>query len=152
MATAREATPPAARAPRRGRARIGAGQAPADAPRRAGEGVVRDRREALLVLAQRQQQVGYPVGRRQLAVRGPHAEAVHPPAAGRDEQRAALADQPDAERAALEREAGVALELALVVAEQVAEQALRDRLARAASRAPLRPHHASRRGTRTARG
>ena len=39
--------------------------------------------------------------------------------------------------AALEREAGAALELALVVAEQVAEQALRDRLGPARGAAPF---------------
>ena len=99
--------------------------------------MIRDGREALLVLSQRQEQVGYAVGRRQLRVRHAHAEAVHAPAARRDEQRAALADQPGAERAALEREAGVALQAALVMAEQVAEEALRNLLAGAVP-APLR--------------
>ena len=91
------------------------------------------------------------VGRRQLGVGGGHAEAVHAPAARHDEQRAALADEPDAERGALERQAGLALELALLVAEQVAEEALRHGLA-GGSPARLRPDDATRPGTRTARG
>ena len=57
--------------------------------------MVRDRGEAVLVATQREQQVGDPVGRRKLAVGRAHAEAVHPPAAGRDQQRAGLADEPD---------------------------------------------------------
>ena len=70
-----------------------------------------------------------------------NAEAVHAPAPGRHEQRAALAEQPDAELAALEGEPGLALELALVVAEQVAEQPLRHGLSRRGPRL-LRPHDA----------
>ena len=78
----------------------------------------------------------------------PHAEAVHPAATGRHEQRAALAEQPDAQLAVLERKPGLALELALLVAEQVAEQALchrlsrEDRACRLVRAWPLRPDHA----------
>ena len=79
------------------------------------------------------------------------AEAVHAPAAGADEQRAGLAHQPDPELAALERQAGVALQLALVVAEQVAEQALGHGLGALVARA-LRAHHARPAERRTARG
>ena len=66
-----------------------------------------------------------------------HAEAVHAAAAVGHEQRARLAHEPDAEPAALERQPGRALELALLVAEQVAEQALRHRLGALVARAPF---------------
>ena len=73
------------------------------------ERVVRNRGEPLLILAQRQQQVRDPVGGRQLALDGANAEAVHTAAAGRHEQRAALAEQPDAQLSRLESQAGIAL-------------------------------------------
>ena len=90
--------------------------------------MVGDRREAGLVGAEGQQQVGDAVGRRQIGRVRADAEAVHHLAAGHDEQGALLADQPGAQLAGLEREAGLALELARVVAEQVAEQSLGDGL------------------------
>ena len=92
------------------------------APPRAAEGEVGDGREAVLVGAQREQQVGDPVGRRQRAVLDVHAPAVHAAAARAHEQRAGLADQPDAERAALEHQAGAGVQLARLVADEVAEQ------------------------------
>ena len=70
---------------------------------------------------------------------------------GRTSSAPRLPHQPDAEPAALEREAGVALELARLVAEQVAEQALGDRLGALVARA-LGPQPRWRRGRRRARG
>ena len=90
--------------------------------------MVRDGREADLVRAQRQQEVSDPIGGRQVALGRPDAEAVDPLPAVRDEHGARLAEQPHAEVAALQRQAGLALELTLLVPEQVAEKALRDRL------------------------
>ena len=58
-----------------------------------------------------------------------YAEREDSPAARADEQRPALAEQPDPEPAPLHRQAAAAQQLALVVAEQVAEQSERDRLA-----------------------
>ena len=110
-------------------------------PGSAREGVVGDRGEALLVHPQGEQQVRDPVGGRQLGLGRADAVAVHAPATRRYEQGARLSHQPDAEVAALEREPGPALELALLVAEQVAEETLRRRLRRIVAR-PLRPHHA----------
>ena len=97
--------------------------------------MVRHGGEPLLVLSQRQQQVGDAIGWRKLRIRGRHAEAVHPPSARRDEQGAALTHEPGTERPAREREPGGALKLALAVAEQIAEEALRHGLAGAAPRA-----------------
>ena len=131
-----EATPPARRAASSA-GRIALRQPAPHAPGGAREGVVGHGGEALLVLAQGEQQVRDPIRGRQLGIRRRDAEAVHAPAARRHEQRARLAHEPDAELAALEREAGAALELALVVAEQVAEEALGDRLAAPALRAPF---------------
>ena len=77
-----------------------------------------------------------------------HAPAVHAPAAGPDEQRARLADDPDAERAALEHEPGARVQLARVVADEVAEQPERRRAParrRAAGRAAARWRRAWRR-------
>jgi len=79
--------------------------------------VVRHCGETLLVHPESEQEVRYAVGRGQLAVHGLHAEAVHPAATGRHEQRTALTEQPDAELPALKGEAGLALELPLLVAE-----------------------------------
>ena len=73
------------------------GQPPAHAPARARERVVGHGREALLVLAQREQQVGDAVRRRQVGVGHPHAPAVHA-AAGRG--RAARPPPPRATRRA----------------------------------------------------
>ena len=50
------------------------------------------------------------------------------------EQRARLADDPDAERAALDHEPGAGVQLARVVADEVAEQPERRRARRAAAR------------------
>ena len=126
--------------------------AAAQAPRRAREGVVRDGREPLLVGAQREQQVRDPVGRRQVAVGRPHAEAVDALSAVRNQDGACLAEQPDAERAALHRQPGLALQVARVVAEQVAEQPLRDRLGVARCAARAADGSCSTRGRRAARG
>ena len=57
-----------------------------------------------------------------------HAPAVDPPAAGADEERSLLADEPRAEPAALEHQPGRGEQLALVVADEVAEQPERDDL------------------------
>src|SRR5215210_6745513 len=100
------------------------GKPPPHAPHGPREGVVRDGREAVLVGPQGQQQVRDAVRRRQLGLRGPDAEAVDP--AARQQQGSGFADEPGAELTALEREARVALELALAMAEQVAEEALGD--------------------------
>ena len=79
------------------------------------------------------------------------APAVHAPPAGRDQQRAGLAHQPDAERAALQHQAGPRVQLARLVADEVAEQPERAALgARRAAR--LRPHHVGAALRRTARG
>jgi hypothetical protein len=102
--------------------------------------VVGDGREALLVHAQGEQQMGHAVGRRQVRLGGAHTEAVHPPPATDDQQRAGLADDPHAQAAGLQREPGAALQLALVGAEQVAEQSLRNGLGPLVA-PPLRPRH-----------
>ena len=99
--------------------------------------MVGDRGEALLVDAQGEQQVRDAVRRRQLALGGVHAEAVDAAAAGCDQQGTGLADEPDAQLAVLERQAGAALEVARLVVEQVAEESLRDRLGMPVAR-PLR--------------
>ena len=62
------------------------------------------------------------------AVLGVDAPAVDAAAAGPHEQRAGLADEPDAERAALEHEAGARVQVARLVADEVAEQAERGAL------------------------
>ena len=98
----------------------------AHAPRGAAEREVGHGGEARLVLAQREQEVGGAVGRRQLAVHL-HAPAVGPAPAGPDQQRARLSHQPDAEGAALEHEPGAGVQLARLVADEVAEQAERGR-------------------------
>ena len=71
---------------------------------------------------------------RQTGVRRSHAPAVHAPPA--HEQRAGLPHEPDAERAALEHEPRARVQLARVVADEVAEQAERGRLRRRRPRAP----------------
>jgi len=101
--------------------------------------VVRDRREALLVGSQRQQQVRDPVGRRQVALGGPHAEAVNPVSTVRHQDRAGLAEEPDPELPALHRQAGLALEVARVMTQEVAEESLRDRLSGLVARPARRP-------------
>ena len=71
-----------------------------DSPRRAREAEVRDLGEPELVLAQREQQVGDPVGRRQLSRLGDaDAPAVDPPPARAEAVGALLADEPDADAA-----------------------------------------------------
>src|SRR4051794_39131542 len=97
-------------------------EAAPEPPRSAREGVVRNGCEAALVRPEREQQVGDAVRGRQLRVRRGHAEAVHALAVRAHEQRAGLAHEPGAELAPLARQAGLALEVALLVAEQVAEQ------------------------------
>ena len=62
--------------------------------------------------------MGDAVGGRQPLVVHVHAPAVH--AAAAHEQRAGLPHDPDAERAALEHEAGAGVQLARLVADQVA--------------------------------
>ena len=59
-----------------------------------------------------------------------HAPAEHAPPAGRHEHRARLPHEPDAERAALEHQAGPRVQLARVVADEVAEQPERALLGR----------------------
>ena len=137
------------RARRRARAHRGR-QPAAHPPRRAAERQVGDRREAGLVLAQGEQEMGGAVRGRQVAV-DLHAPAVDPPPAGAHEQRARLPDEPDAERAALQREPRAGVQLARVVAEQVAEQAERRALRRRRRRAAAGARR-SRRGSRTAPG
>ena len=88
-----------------------------------------------LVGAQREQQVRDAVAGRQPGLGDLHAPAEHPPPAGRHEQGAGLADQPDAERAALAAQPGPRVQLARVVADEVAEQAERDPLGRGVGRA-----------------
>ena len=92
-------------------------------------------------LAQREQQVRDAVGGRQR--RGPstlHAPAVHAPAARAHEQRARLPHEPDAERAALEHEPGARVQLARLVADEVAEQPERGRSGPSPARG-RRPDH-----------
>ena len=60
--------------------------------------------------------------RRLLLLRDPHAPAVHAPTTGPDQDRALLADQPDAQPAALERQPGRRKQVALGVSDEVAEQ------------------------------
>src|SRR4051794_6927910 len=115
-------------------------QAAPQAPGRTRESVVRDRGEARLVGAQRQQQVRDAIRRRQVAIGDPYAVAMHAPAAGADEQRPGLAHQPYAEPAALQGEPGRALQVTLAVPQQVAEQAL-CHLLRAAVGPRLAAHH-----------
>src|SRR5688572_17798776 len=91
--------------------------APAQPPRRPRESVVSNGRESLLVAAKCEQKVRDAVRRRKVVVGRADAEAVHAAAAIRDQRRAGLAEKPDAELAALERETGVPLEVAGVVAE-----------------------------------
>ena len=117
-------------------------EVPAHPPRRPREPEVRDLREAELVLAQRQQQVRDPVGGGQLLARRSRAARCEAPAVAtrthqqstrrplRTQKRALLADQPGAELAALEREPGRGEQVALVVADEVAEQPERDALGR----------------------
>ena len=117
-----------------------------DAPARAGERLVGDGGEALLVGAQREQQVADAVGARQVRVVDADAEAVDGACAA-DEQRARLADEPRPEPAGLEHEAGARVQVARVVVDEVAEQAERGALRVLALRAasagpPSRPRFA----------
>src|SRR5256885_14550565 len=63
-----------------------------------------------------------PVGRGQLGIGRTDAQAVHPAAARRYEQGASLANQPDAERSALEDEPGLEHQVASAVVDEVPEQ------------------------------
>ena len=76
--------------------------------------------------------------RRQRRLGHAHAPAVHAPPA--HEQRARLPHEPHAERAALHHEPRARVQLARVVADEVAEQAERGRLAAAPARAPRLDH------------
>src|SRR5207248_8613381 len=91
--------------------------------------------ETDLVRTQREHQMRNPVGRRQIGIGHAHAKAVRALRAGRDEDGAGLADEPRPERAALERKPGPALQLARLMVEQVAEEALRERLGLVVARA-----------------
>ena len=64
-----------------------------------------------------------------------HAPAVHAPPAAAHEQRAGLPHEPDAERAALHHQPGARVQLARLVADEVAEQPERGRLRRVPRRA-----------------
>ena len=88
--------------------RIALRQPPPDPPRRAANAWLATVAKPCSSVAQREQQVGDAVRARQVGVVDAHAEAVHAPAAGAHEQRARLAHEPDAERAALEHEPGAA--------------------------------------------
>jgi hypothetical protein len=103
-------------------------QAAPDSPGGPGERVVGDSRKTTLVLAQRQQQVRDPVGGGEAGIGCPDAEGVYPAPVRPDEERTGLTHEPDAHRASFEREPGFALERALVVTEQIAEQTLGDPL------------------------
>src|SRR5262245_26366457 len=94
-------------------------QAAPDAPRGSREGVIRDGGEADLVRAEGEQEMGDAVRGRELVIARRHAEAVDAPAVAGDEQRTALAHEPDPQVALLEREPGAPLEVALLVAEEV---------------------------------
>ena len=72
-----------------------------------------------------------------------HAPAVDPPPAAADQERALLAHQPGAELAALEDEPGPLQELALAMADEVAEQAERHGLGPAVRVAPAGAARAS---------
>jgi hypothetical protein len=85
--------------------------------------------------------VGDAIRGRQLGVRHPHAEAVDAMLAGAKQERPRLSHQPDAEPAALQRQPGTALELALLVSQQVTEESLGHGLAALAA-SPLWPHDA----------
>src|SRR4051794_14551061 len=103
-------------------------EAPAQPPRRPRERVVRDGREAGLVGAQGKQEVGDAVGRGQLGIGGRDAEAVHALAAWSQQERAGLAHEPGSELPLFNRKPRLSLQLAFVVPEEVAEQALRGAL------------------------
>ncbi len=68
-------------------------------------------------------------------------KAVHTAATGHHEKHSGLPHQPGPERPALEREAGLAVQVALIVAQQVAQEPLGHGLGLLVARA-LRPHHA----------
>ena len=84
----------AAAAPASSAGRMAARQPPAHAPARAAEGEVGHGGEALLVGAQREQQVGDAVAAGQRRVVDADAVAEHAPPARPDEQRARLPDEP----------------------------------------------------------
>src|SRR4051794_4013912 len=90
----------------------GRGEAAADPPAGAAEAEVRHGREALLVLPQGEQEMGDAVAGREIGGVGLDAPAVHAPAAGPDEQRARLPDDPDTEPAPFGHDARMAVDLA----------------------------------------
>ena len=115
------------RGPSAGACRAGAQAAP-DPPRRAGEGQVRDRGEARLVLAQGEQQLGDPVAGRQRRVGDPHAPAVH--VAARRGATSSAPASPTSQTPSAPRSSTRpvrASRLAGVVADEIAEQAERRR-------------------------
>ena len=134
---------------RRPRARVHRAAQP---PRRAAEREVGHGGEALLVGAQREQQVRDAVGRTAAPGSGTctHQQNTRRPP-GAHEHRARLADEPDAERAALRHQPGPRVQLARVVADEVAEQAERHPLGRVLA-LRLRPHARWRRAARRAPG
>ena len=60
-------------------------------------------------------------GREVTALRHAHAPAIDPPPTGPDHQRAALADQPDAELAPMQGDPPALQEIALAMSHEVAE-------------------------------
>ena len=115
--------------------RIAGRQARAHAPRRAAEREVGDRREARLVLAQREQQVRGPVGRRQLAV------DLHAPAVDAAAARAGPAARPPPRRARRR-----ACRAPAPARSRRAARARRGRAGRRAARAPCAPAPSPARG------
>src|SRR5687767_8322693 len=95
-------------------------QAAADPPPGARERLVGDGGEALLVGAQREEEVRDAIRARQVRVVDADAEAVDAPLA--DEQSARLADQPRAEPARLLDEPGPRVEVARVVVDEVPQE------------------------------
>src|SRR4051812_3378214 len=93
-------------------------------PGGARERMIGDRGEPDLVAAEREQQMRDPIRRRQPLVGGRHAEAVDARAAREEEHAAGLAEQPGAEAALLEDQPRLAVKLAGVVPQEVAEKAL----------------------------
>ena len=79
----------------------------AQPPARAAEGKVRHRREARLMLAQRQQQMRNAIARGQALVGHLHAITVHSPRAGADEHSARFPEDPYAQPAALDYQPGL---------------------------------------------
>src|SRR5918994_2427960 len=70
--------------------------------------------------------MGHPVSRREaIGLRDPYAPAVDPPTSRADDDRPLLAQKPDPEPPPLERQAGAAQQIPLVVTDEVSEQAER---------------------------